>query len=149
MRPTLLIVDDHDGFRASARALLEAEGFDVIGEAADGARGVVVYPLWQNEAVTIVLAMLLIAVSARDHLHTVGQSRRAHVGALQASAALGIALVAQATIRLALPAGTGSGPLLLVYEAVLVGIAAWLCAGLLSAPWERVDVANLVVELGA
>jgi DNA-binding NarL/FixJ family response regulator len=33
---TVLIVDDHDGFRASARALLEADGFDVIGEAADG-----------------------------------------------------------------------------------------------------------------
>jgi DNA-binding NarL/FixJ family response regulator len=33
---TVLIVDDHAGFRASARALLEADGFDVIGEAADG-----------------------------------------------------------------------------------------------------------------
>jgi len=33
---TVLIVDDHAGFRASARALLEAEGFDVLGEAADG-----------------------------------------------------------------------------------------------------------------
>jgi len=33
---TVLIVDDHDGFRAGARALLEAEGFDVLGEAADG-----------------------------------------------------------------------------------------------------------------
>ncbi len=36
VRLTLLIVDDHDDFRASARALLEADGFDVIGEAADG-----------------------------------------------------------------------------------------------------------------
>jgi DNA-binding NarL/FixJ family response regulator len=35
--PTVLIVDDHAVFRASARALLEAEGFDVVGEAADGA----------------------------------------------------------------------------------------------------------------
>ena len=33
---TVLIVDDHDGFRAGARALLEAEGFEVLGEAADG-----------------------------------------------------------------------------------------------------------------
>ena len=33
---TVLIVDDHAGFRASARALLEADGFDVIGEAVDG-----------------------------------------------------------------------------------------------------------------
>ena len=33
---TVLIVDDHQGFRAGARALLEAEGFDVLGEATDG-----------------------------------------------------------------------------------------------------------------
>ena len=33
---TVLIVDDHPSFRASARAILEAEGFDVIGEANDG-----------------------------------------------------------------------------------------------------------------
>jgi DNA-binding NarL/FixJ family response regulator len=33
---TVLIVDDHAGFRAGARALLEAEGFDVLGEAEDG-----------------------------------------------------------------------------------------------------------------
>ncbi len=37
MRPTVLIVDDHDGFRESARALLEAEGFAVVGDAANGA----------------------------------------------------------------------------------------------------------------
>jgi DNA-binding NarL/FixJ family response regulator len=36
VRPTVLIVDDHDEFRASARALLEAEGFAVVGEAANG-----------------------------------------------------------------------------------------------------------------
>jgi DNA-binding NarL/FixJ family response regulator len=35
-RPTVLIVDDHDGFRGAARSLLEMEGFDVVGEAADG-----------------------------------------------------------------------------------------------------------------
>jgi DNA-binding NarL/FixJ family response regulator len=36
----VLIVDDHPGFRARARALLESEGFEVVGEAADGATGV-------------------------------------------------------------------------------------------------------------
>jgi DNA-binding NarL/FixJ family response regulator len=34
---TVLVVDDHPSFRATARALLEAEGFDVVGEAEDGA----------------------------------------------------------------------------------------------------------------
>jgi DNA-binding NarL/FixJ family response regulator len=37
MSPTALIVDDHPSFRASARAVLEAEGFDVVGELEDGA----------------------------------------------------------------------------------------------------------------
>ena len=32
--PTVLIVDDHPSFRSSAHALLEAEGFEVVGEAA-------------------------------------------------------------------------------------------------------------------
>jgi DNA-binding NarL/FixJ family response regulator len=34
---TVLIVDDHPSFRASARVLLESEGFKVVGEAVDGA----------------------------------------------------------------------------------------------------------------
>jgi DNA-binding NarL/FixJ family response regulator len=35
----VLIVDDHPSFRTSARAVLEAEGFAVVGEAADGESG--------------------------------------------------------------------------------------------------------------
>lgn len=33
---SVLIVDDHDGFRTWARRLLEADGFEVVGEASDG-----------------------------------------------------------------------------------------------------------------
>jgi DNA-binding NarL/FixJ family response regulator len=33
---TVLIVDDHGSFRATARKLLEAEGFEVVGEAESG-----------------------------------------------------------------------------------------------------------------
>lgn len=36
MSPTVLVVDDHAPFRAAACALLRAEGFTVVGEAADG-----------------------------------------------------------------------------------------------------------------
>ena len=36
---TVLIVDDHPSFRASARAILEADGFSIVGEAEDGATG--------------------------------------------------------------------------------------------------------------
>jgi DNA-binding NarL/FixJ family response regulator len=37
---TVLVVDDHGGFRASVRRLLECEGFEVVGEAADAASGI-------------------------------------------------------------------------------------------------------------
>src|SRR6188472_3963427 len=40
MSRTVLIVDDHPSFRASARAMLESEGFDVVGEAEDGASAI-------------------------------------------------------------------------------------------------------------
>jgi DNA-binding NarL/FixJ family response regulator len=36
MARTVLIVDDHPSFRASARRLLEGEGYVVVGEAEDG-----------------------------------------------------------------------------------------------------------------
>ncbi len=37
MPQTVLIVDDHARFRGFARRLLEADGFEVVGEAGDGA----------------------------------------------------------------------------------------------------------------
>ena len=37
---TVLIVDDHEPFRAAARRMLETEGFRVVGEAGDGASGI-------------------------------------------------------------------------------------------------------------
>ena len=39
VRTTVLIVDDHASFRAAARRMLEADGFEVVGEAGDAASG--------------------------------------------------------------------------------------------------------------
>ena len=36
MSTSVLIVDDHPSFRAGARRMLEASGYSVVGEAADG-----------------------------------------------------------------------------------------------------------------
>ena len=36
MTKTVLIVDDHPSFRSCAKAMLQAEGFDVVGEAENG-----------------------------------------------------------------------------------------------------------------
>ena len=33
--PSVLIVDDHEDFRRSARGLLQADGFSAVGEASD------------------------------------------------------------------------------------------------------------------
>jgi DNA-binding NarL/FixJ family response regulator len=40
MAATVLIVDDHSRFRLSARRILEADGYEVVGEAGDGTSGV-------------------------------------------------------------------------------------------------------------
>ena len=42
MATTVVIVDDHPGFRASARMLLDAEGYQVVGEAENGQSGLAV-----------------------------------------------------------------------------------------------------------
>jgi DNA-binding NarL/FixJ family response regulator len=39
MPTTVLIVDDHPSFRTTARAMLQADGFEVVGEAESGASG--------------------------------------------------------------------------------------------------------------
>jgi DNA-binding NarL/FixJ family response regulator len=40
VRRTVLIVDDHAPFRSAVRAVLEAGGFEVVGEAVDGKSGI-------------------------------------------------------------------------------------------------------------
>ena len=53
VRPTVLIVDDHEVFRAPARALLQAGGFEVIGEAADGMEAIEAVSMLHPEVVVL------------------------------------------------------------------------------------------------
>ena len=53
MRPTLLIVDDHPGFRSLARRLLTAGGFEVVGEAADGHAAITAVRTLQPDVVLV------------------------------------------------------------------------------------------------
>jgi len=53
VRTTVLIVDDHADFRRSARALLEAEGFHVVGEAADGLEAIRAVELLRPDVVLL------------------------------------------------------------------------------------------------
>jgi DNA-binding NarL/FixJ family response regulator len=53
MATTVLIVDDHPSFRASARMLLEAEGYEVVGEAEDGERALAAVTALQPDLVLL------------------------------------------------------------------------------------------------
>jgi two-component system response regulator FimZ (fimbrial Z protein) len=53
MGPTLLIVDDHDSFRAFARDLLAAGGFDVVGEASTAEAGIAAAAVLQPDVVLL------------------------------------------------------------------------------------------------
>ena len=105
-------------------------------------------PVWRSETATIVLAGLLVAVCGRSYLRTVGVRRRARLWALWAAIGLGLALAGGAAARLAVPAGDADDPSLLALEATLCAVAGFLLAGLLSVPWQRAGVTDLVVELG-
>jgi DNA-binding NarL/FixJ family response regulator len=61
MSLTLVIVDDHQNFRSSARAMLESQGFDVVGEAADGDEALVAV-----EALRPDIVLLDIQLPGRD-----------------------------------------------------------------------------------
>jgi hypothetical protein len=60
MRRSVLIVDDHAGFRSAARELLEAAGFEVVGDAADGAYPEGNGPFPERLHVTVVGARLVL-----------------------------------------------------------------------------------------
>ena len=50
---TVLIVDDHAGFRSAARCLLEADGFHVVGESATGGDGLAAAELLRPDLVLL------------------------------------------------------------------------------------------------
>ena len=56
---TILIVDDNAGFRRQIRALLEADGFDVVGESADGQSAI-------NDARSIQPSLMLLDIGLPD-----------------------------------------------------------------------------------
>jgi DNA-binding NarL/FixJ family response regulator len=57
MAARAVIVDDHAAFRASARRLLEVSGFDVVGEAEDGAAGLALARELEPELVLLDIAL--------------------------------------------------------------------------------------------
>src|SRR5438046_6066951 len=52
-----IVVDDHPAFRASARRLLELTGYEVVGEASDGASGLALAREQEPELVLLDIAL--------------------------------------------------------------------------------------------
>jgi DNA-binding NarL/FixJ family response regulator len=92
MSRRVVIVDDHAPFRASARRLLELEGWTVVGEAADGATGVTAVEQARPDLVLLDVALpdttgfdvakrlsggqaRIVLVSSRDHADFGGRVR--------------------------------------------------------------------------
>ena len=138
--PLVQLVLTYPSGRASSRLARAAVAVGYV--------AAVITPVWRSEVATILLAALLLGVGARDYVGAVGRARRMRRAALQAVAGLSVVLAGTAAARLLLPPGDVSSPSLLVYEATLCVLAGWLLAGLLSAPWDRAAVTDLVVELG-
>jgi DNA-binding NarL/FixJ family response regulator len=53
MATRVLIVDDHPSFRATARVLLESEGFEIVGEAEDGRSALAAVALLEPDVVLL------------------------------------------------------------------------------------------------
>lgn len=68
MGSTVLIVDDHADFRTSARAMLEADGFEVVGDASTGAEA-----LAQTERLAPALVLLDIRLPDTDGISVAAQ----------------------------------------------------------------------------
>ena len=104
--------------------------------------------VWANEGAAIVLSALLVAVGVREYSRAVGRDRRARALSVLAAVGFGVVVAGGAAARLELPPADVSVPFLLAYAAVLCSIAVGLLAGLISTPWDRPPVTDLVVELG-
>ena len=113
---------------------------------AAGYAAAVVQPIWDSTAGAVALASCLVAIAVGRYVRAAGYERRMRRSALQATAFLVGGVAAIALFR------AMSGPViktgtLAAYEAMLCVLAAGLLVGLVRWPWERAEVADLVVEL--
>ncbi|HEX5950516.1 MAG TPA: hypothetical protein VFZ96_05905, partial [Actinomycetota bacterium] len=110
-----------------------------------GSYAVAILPaIWDSEPAAVVLALLLLVVTATGYVRSIGPERRARLVAVEASVGLGAVIAAGAVARLVVSSAEVGRVVLLAYEAILITVAAALTWGLLSARQERAAVTDLV-----
>jgi signal transduction histidine kinase len=112
-----------------------------------GYAAAVLTPVWGSRVGAVALAALLVMVAARGYVRAAGRERRMRRSALQATVLFAAGVAAVAAVRFAVPGPGTDAATLLAYEVMLCALAAGLLLGLVRWPWERVEVADLVVEL--
>ena len=102
---------------------------------------------WTGGGRTVALSAVL-GLAVGWHVVTArGTDRRARSYAAAVAAAFLGTSAAAAGVRGLFPQGDADAALVLAYSTVLVGVPVALARGLLQARWERVPVADLVVQL--
>ena len=104
--------------------------------------------LWESASATVGLSTALVAYCALDYRRAVGVRRRARRQALAAATGFAIVVAASAVARATFPIDIVGRPTLLAYQIVVCGTGVGLLVALLGSDSERVDVTDLVVELG-
>jgi two-component system nitrate/nitrite response regulator NarL len=112
---TALVVDDQEGFRRVARALLDAAGFTVVGEATDGADALTAVAALHPDV--ILLDVRLPDTSGLDVARTLRSGRDAPVVILTSTAdyeraalACGAAFIAKVDLSAALVIAAAGAP---------------------------------------
>jgi signal transduction histidine kinase len=108
----------------------------------------VVTPIWQSEAAAIALAGCLVAVATVSYLRVLGREKRERFAAWQATTFVGLVIAAGAVARITSASQGAHDARVLAQALSLCVLAVALLAGLVARPWERVPLADLVVELG-
>jgi signal transduction histidine kinase len=108
----------------------------------------VVTPIWQSEVAAIALSGCLVVVASASYFRAVGRERRERLAAWQATTFVGL-LIAGGALAHMISASQGVRDARVLAQALgLCVLAVALLAGLVARPWERVPLADLVVELG-
>jgi len=110
----------------------------------------VTIPLAANDAVTLGVAILVVAATAYEYARAMGPDRWARATAVAAAVLLAIPLVGGSLVRLMGAAGSDVDRtlVLLVYQAVIVVIAVGFLADFSLGRWAHAAVTKLVIDLG-